>query len=174
MDILEKLKAGSRNVKNIMWPGTDTAIAIRVLTEQDYHDASLAVDRIYRDAEVRISMENISDYEAEKNVQLLFRAIVDPDSNQPICKSIIEFRKLLTKDIRNYLITELTAFEKECSPNLETMSDSEFSSLLIQVKKNAETTITSDLSLSTLKKLVVTLAEQLANLQVVNGSSLQQ
>lgn len=169
-ELLQKLKAGTLNTKTIIWPGTDCPVAIRVLNEQDQLEASVAVDNIFSTAKIRVAAENIESYEAEKNDQLLFRAIVDPVTKKPVAPSMEKFRTLLIPGVREPLLEEIFAWQEECSPSPYTDSD-KYDTLLEAVKKNAEVTLTNLTSISLAKRLIRSLAAAVCSLQTANGST---
>lgn len=169
--LLEKLKAGIQNAKRLKWPGTDVDIDIRVLSEHDHHEASMAADRIYKVADINVGVENVDNYEAERTVQLLWRAVRNPETGGHVAKNITEFRTLLTRDARNILVDELNAFERECSPSPENLTDEQFDELFARVKKNAAETITSVSSISLAKRLIVCLAAPQQTLPADSGST---
>jgi hypothetical protein len=169
VDLIEQLKAGASNHKMVSWPGSDARIELHVLTEQDHFEAGIAADRIYADADLPITSANVDDYQAEKNTQLLFRAVRDPQSHKPLKCAVEDFRRMLTRDIRNALITELSQLEQECSPNPYTLSDEQYASVLEAVKKNAEPTVMSVSSIALLRRLSRSLASELAASQAGSG-----
>ena len=161
MDLLEKLKAGTRNKKRVCWPGTDAEVEIRVLSDYDYSEAGLAADNLYKAAGIKIGPENAEAYEFEIHAQLLYRAILNPETGKPVSPSITEFKQLLTRGVREQLIDELTNFQDECSPTPGNMTEAEFDILFERVKKNAETALLSVSSIGVLKRLITTLVSQL-------------
>jgi hypothetical protein len=169
-DIVQRLKAGTANRKPWHWPGTDVEVELRVLTDQDQLEAGLAADRLYRDAKIDVGMPNIQDYEAEKTTQLLFRAVLDPTTHKQLFGDIAEFRRILTKPVRDALGLALDELQQECSPPVDCMEQDEFDSLVAQVKKTPEATISSLSSISTLRKLCTYLAVPPANSPTDSGS----
>lgn len=169
--LLEMLKAGQGNRKRVPWPGSDGAeVELRPLTDQDQLDASLAADRMYRDAKIDIGMANIQDYEAEKTTQLLWRAVCDPQTGGRVCKDIAEFRALMTRGVRAALVLQLEEFTQECSPSLDTMEQEQYDALLMRVKKTPEAA-SSVSSICTLRRLCRSLAGQHATSQTGSGST---
>lgn len=160
-DLLSRLKAGIGNVKSITWPGTETTIAMRVLSQQEHQDAAFATEQLFKGAKIDISMVTADEYESEKVTQLLYRALHDPEKlEEPICKTVGEFRKLLTGSEKKLLAEQYMSWEQECSPSPDNMSDHEFDQLLLSVKKNPGGTIGSITNLSTLRKLLSSLVDQ--------------
>ena len=157
-DLLEKIKAGTQNKKEITWPGIDQKIYIRILNENDHLQSSLATDKIF--VGNVLSTMNVDQYSSELETQLLFRAIEDPETGKQLFTNITEFRDMLSPEIKNKLAEELDAFHEECSPNPYKLSDEEFDKLIFEVKKNAETTVGNVISIDTLRKLIIYLAKQ--------------
>lgn len=169
--LLDKLKAGTANRKALPWPGLPEAVVhLHVLSDQDQLEAGMAADRIYRDAKIDVAMANINDYEAEKTTQLLYRAVRDPSTGGRICPDIESFRRLLTKGAREALVHELNQLTQECSPPLDTMTQEQYDSIVESVKKNPQIVLNHS-SICLLRKLVMSLAAQLASLQAANGST---
>lgn len=169
--LLEMLKAGQGNRKRVPWPGSEGAeVDLRPLTDQDQLEAGMAADQLYRDAKLDIGMANIQDYEAEKTTQLLWRAVCDPQSGGRLCKTIAEFRSLLTRGVRAALVQQLEEFTQECSPPLNTMGQEQYDALVARVKKTPEAA-SSVSSICTLRRLCMSLAVQLATSQTGSGST---
>lgn len=167
--LLEKLKAGTSNQKVIKWPGTECNVSIRVLNEQDQIEATMATDAIYTAANVKVSFENSDAYDAEKNNQLLFRALMDPLTKKPITSTMEQFRQLLSTGVRAVLIDEVFSWQEECSPSPDLAPD-KYDTLLEAVKKNAEAVFMMPLNISLAKRLIRSLVAEVCSLQTANGS----
>ena len=162
MDLIEKIKAGCQVKKTVDWPGAEAAkVDIRVCNENDYLQASIATDRLFKDS--RIALENINEYNSEKEIQLLFRAILDPETGVQLFKNITEFRTLLTPEVKDFFAEQLDALHEEFSPDLTTISDEDFDKLVQDVKKNAVEALSTQSNIYTLRKLSIFLASQLSN-----------
>ena len=161
MSLIDKIKLGSQATKKIAWPGAeDATIQIRVCNESDYLAASMAADKLFND--VKIGLENVDAYNAEKETQLLFRAIQDPETGEQLFKNITEFRDLLVPEIKNFLSDQLDALHEEFSPELTTISDEDFDKLVQDVKKNAAEVLQTQSNIYTLRKLIIYLISQLS------------
>ena len=145
---------------------------INVLTNQDILDASLAADTIFKAADIEVSMANIKAYEAEKAVQQLYRACRGLDGN-PLAPTITDFRKLLTVDVKEWLIDRYNELDADLNPSLYSMSDADFDTLVEAVKKNPAATALNSLSTSTLKRLALSLASAPPSLQTGSGPTSQ-
>lgn len=158
MELIDKIKAGSQATKEIDWPGSENKIRIRLCNENDFLIASQETDKLFEGT--RIAAENVDQYSAEKETQLLFRAIQDPATGKQLFTNITDFRTVLTPEIKNILGETLDALHEEYSPDLDTISDSDFDKLVEGVKKNAD--IIDDVSnIYTLRKLSRFLVSQL-------------
>ena len=172
-DLIEKLKAGKRNIRTLAYPGIeDEEIGITVLSESETRDAIFATERIFKDAGIEVSAMTVSAYTAENNTQILFRAIVNPKRQKKdgtcerLFKDVDEFRALLRREEKEALIDEYNAFEKECSP--ADPSEEELEALFAEVKKKG-TIPGSSSSLRTLQRLIIYLASLPATSQADNG-----
>jgi hypothetical protein len=170
-DLLATLKAGKLNCCEINFPGTDKKVRLVVLSTQDTLDASLAADRLFAQEKIVPAFHNINTFENEKTTQMLFRALRDPETGDPVTQNISEFRRMLTNEERNALIEEYNVLAERCNPSPIEMPADEFDALIENVKKNPLETIGNISSLQTLKRLSLFLAEGLANLQKDNGST---
>jgi hypothetical protein len=168
MSQLEKLKAGKRNTKIIKFPGTEQDIVINVLSNAERQDAHFAAERHFKGNHIEVSMVTVDAYEGEKSLQMIYRALKDAD-HQPIAKTVDAFRSLLTLDEKDFLIAEYIAFEKECSPVTEAILEEELDALIVSVKKNADETVGSVLSINIARKLIVSLVSRLQMQQKDNG-----
>jgi len=157
-NLLDKIKAGSLNKKEITWPGTDQKVHLRVLNENDHLQASLSADKIFEGTPIAI--QNMDQYNAELETQYLFRAIEDPETGKRLFNTITEFREIVTPEIKNKLAEELDSFHEECSPDPYKMSDEEFDKMILNVKKNAKETVGNVSNINTLRELIIYLANQ--------------
>ncbi len=166
---LERLKGSGGARRRVLWPGSDVEVDLRLPTEQDQIDASLAADRLYRDAKLDIGMHNIRDREAEQTTQLLWSCILDPATGKQLCSSVTDFRRLLVGDVRKALVEALSAFQQECSPCIDAMAAQEFDALILAVKKTPETALSNVTNISLLRRLVLSLAAQPSPSPTENG-----
>jgi len=159
--LLEQLKAGVSNYVERVFPGTDIKIRIRVLNNWDMLDSSMAADKIWKGAEIEVSLQNIKAYEAEKETQYLYRACSDLE-NKPLAPNVSEFRRLLTVSDRAWLIDQYNELDAESNPAPDTMPDDEFDALVESVKKNPNT-LSKLGNISTLRRLALFLASPPVN-----------
>lgn len=168
-NLLERLKRGSENKKTIKFPGTETYVQIRVLSEGERQAAHFATEQHFKRQGIEVSIATVDAYEAEKTIQLLFRALSDEEGN-PLARTPARFAELLTIDEKNALVEEYMAHERDCSPNPETLSDGEIDEILEELKKN-QTIPGSVSSMTIARQLIISLASRLQTLQQASGST---
>lgn len=168
MSLLEQLKKGTDNKKTISFPGTSEEVVVSVLSEGARQDAQFATEQHFKRKEIEVSMSTVDAYESEKTIQMLYRALSDQEG-KPLAGTVDEFRNLLTVDEKDRLVDEYLAFENECSPNIETMSESELENLYQEIKKKPET-IGNFSSIGTARQLISYLVNRLASSPPGSGS----
>jgi hypothetical protein len=171
MSLIEKLKAGRRNIKTIKFPGTDDDLILRVLSNAEIQEAVFAAERRFKAEDIPILDSTRDVYNDERTTQILFRALRNPkDAKKALFSSDDELRALLTRDEKEILSQEYEAFQSECAPHPETMSDEEFDNLWEALKKSPETAL-NFLSSGTLKRLLLYLASRPATSPTDSGST---
>ncbi|MFZ6687504.1 hypothetical protein ACO0K0_07130 [Undibacterium sp. SXout11W] len=168
-DILSQLKASGTSLRTVVIDGI--TVGLRILNDQDYLDADLAMLAFMKKMNVTFATESSETYEHEKSTQLLFRALVDPESGVRIAKTVTEIRDAISRDQKAYLISQYLEHERQCAPREETMPEEEFSALFESVKKKPEMMSLSDLSTETLKRLILSLANPPASSPKESGST---
>lgn len=169
MSLLERLKHGRDAVATVTVNGVD--IGLRILTEQDYQIAHMAAAVMLAEHETDFSMATADAFEAEKALQLIALSAIDPATKKPVFSSPDEARAVLMRGDRDLISEKYLIHERAFSPSGRNLTDSEFTALLEDVKKNPEKALLSDLSIDTLKRLITTLAVQLFESQKESGSS---
>lgn len=168
---LEKLKAGTRNTKTIKFPGTDNEVVLRVLSNAERQDAVFAAEEHFKSRKIEIAATCLDAYEDERTTQLLFRALRDCDNSEnTFASSADSLRENLTREEKEFLTSEYTTFEQECSPAIEKMSDEDFEKLWEELKKNPEPVL-SFLNSGTLRRLIIFLASRQQNSQTASCST---
>lgn len=161
-DILSKLKAGRAAVRRVTLPrkdGQGVELGLRILTEGDYLGAGVAAIETLRGCgHEDVNVANAELFEAAKALELLARALVEPDSGKPLAEDAVQLREALARADKAYLIEQYLEHEREYSPGEANMSAEDFAQLLEEVKKNPATPRLSDSSSATLKRLVQSLA----------------
>lgn len=170
MSLLEKLKAGKRNIKIVKFPRTDQNVAIQVLSNQEIQDSIFAAENIFKVKEQTVSSSTFDAYEDERTTQILFRALRDPeDAKIPFAATVDELRKNLDVE-KDSLIADYNALKQECSPQLDSMTDDDFEKLWEDIKKNPEIQL-SFLNSGLQRRLLQYLASRPATSQKASGST---
>ncbi len=178
MSLIEKLKAGKRNIKIIEWPGTDEKVGITVLAEGELQDAQFATERLFKAAGIDVTASTIDAYGAENNTQILARALVDPAKRredgtcEPLFPDVDALRAVITSEVKGPLIDAYNAFQDECSPSPLSLSDDEMEAMIDDLKKNP--TYGTGLSLRTLIRLVLYSADRPTDARKDSGSTSSQ
>jgi hypothetical protein len=160
--ILEQLKAGANNFKLVNYPGTDQKIAIKILSQREMQESLFAAERLFKNEKIEINMLTAPAYQAEQATQILYRALRNPEKlDEALAPNITAFRQLLVKNEKDILVEEYEAFEKECDPKPNNMTEEEFDKLFQDLKKNAETTLSNIIDIHTLKKLMLSMVKDL-------------
>jgi len=171
MSLLEKLKAGKKNIKVLKFPGTEEDVGLQLLSNHDLQESVFAAENYFKKAGIEIVSTVLDSYEDERTTQLLFRALKDPARPQnPFAATVDELRRNLTKEEKEILTDEYLQFERECSPNFRQMSDEEFETLWVDLKKNPKA-ILSSLPSIMLRRLLLYLASQQASSPTDSGST---
>lgn len=157
-ELLERLKAGRAATGSVAVNGV--TFGLKLLTEQDYFDAGMAVDAVMRIKEIPLELGTAELFEAEKAAQLICRFLVDPATSTPVCADANEARSAFTRGENAVVVNEYLEFEKAHSPSGRTLTDAEFNALYEEVKKNPSTPRLNDSSSATLKRLITSLASQ--------------
>lgn len=171
MSLLAKLKAGKENRKCVNFPGTETQIALHVLSEAQEQEAEFAATSLFQSSSIVIGHHNIDAYQSENTLQKLFLSCRNPDTGDRIAENIAEFKKHLTTAERDLLVEAYNDLVQECNPSPQTMPQDDFDALVDEVKKKPQQTIGSISSISTLKRLALCMAEQLATSPKGSGST---
>jgi len=169
MGILQQLRAGAKNRKTIMWPGTQIPVDIKILTDADEQSAEFAAENLFKQAKLDIAFHNVENFQLEQTTQKLYRALRVPGTDDPVEPDISAFKQQLTRIERDLLVDEMNAFYEEWNPNPRTMPAEEFDAMIESLKKKPRETILSVSSFATLKLLAIYLANQLATSQAANG-----
>jgi hypothetical protein len=169
--MLKMLKAGQANRRRVQWPGTDTDIELRLLSNAQISEASLAADALYNKQGVSVQLHNLDDWRREMTIQQLFRACVEPGTDTPVAATVAEFRELCSRTEADLLVQEYEALEQQTNPSPQEMSADEFDALLEQVKKKPQQTIGSISNIATLRRLSTCLASLLWTSPKASGAT---
>jgi hypothetical protein len=154
ISLLEKLKAGTRNIHVIKFPGTDQDVALRVLTNAETQAALFEAETYFKKRGIEINSATIEAFTDEHTTRQLAFALRDPDNPDiPFSQNADELRSLLVTAEKDILVEEYSAFEEEASPSPDNLSEEEMDRILEEVKKKPETG--NALSISLLRKLFI-------------------
>lgn len=159
--LLEKIKAGKRNVAIIKFPGTDQDVGVVVLSNAEIQEALFDTERRFRSHEIEIKASTVEAYSDEETTQVLFRALRDPqDPSRPFAASVDELRAGLTRAEKNALVAAYNDHELDVSPGAD-MEEQDFYVLFEDLKKKPD--LGNGLSTPTLRRLVAFLASRQSN-----------
>lgn len=146
----------------VKWPGTDVDVRLHILAPSEQQEADFEADRWFRAAKVDVSSHTLEAWETERTVQMLWRALRDPEDDTPLTKTVVGFRALsvLTIDVRNELVRAYRAFEAEVSPNPELMDMEEIKEFVAALKKKPEEIVSSVTSIAFARRVLLSLAAQ--------------
>lgn len=143
--ILEKLKAGIKNSRDICFHGT--SLKLRLLSEAEITKCRL--DTVAYSEKNKLDEESQATENARRQ---LFTVLSDTEGNR-VAESIDSFRDLLTRGEREYLIEEYLFLENECLPSVPGMERAEFDDILELVKKSPESILSAS-NTATLRRLI--------------------
>lgn len=161
-NLLSRIKLGTKNEKLVKWPGSEELVAMHVLSLQERQEAAFATERHFKSSSVEVNLATAPDYDEEKAIQLLWRALRDPKTQEQLCKPIDTFRALINREEKGALIDEYLTFERDCAPSPDNLTDDEFDRFIAEVKKTPDETLSGSYSTALLKKLCMSLVSQLA------------
>jgi hypothetical protein len=149
--ILEKLKAGTRNSREIPFHGM--RLKARLLSEAEIQQSQV-------DAHAYATLKRLTDEgkAVESILRQLFMSVTDHDGNK-LAENMDCFRDLLTRVDREYLVEEYLYLEAESMPTNPGMEPIEFNEILAQVKKSPDSILNAS-NISTLRRLVRYLESQ--------------
>lgn len=155
--LLDRIRAGTKNHDIIVWPGSQTRVKIRILSRGEFQDAVFSATRYFESARVEVLPHTLENFEEEKIVQLLYRAISDLEGN-PVASDVDGFRMAITKAEVDELALAYSLLEEELSPSSDRMPKEEFERFLETLKKKPEETISSVRSIAFARRLLRSMA----------------
>ena len=131
--------AHGRNLRHrTTWPGTDVAIAIAVLTQRERSESmAAAIVEIRRRGmdDGKPAPEHVEPAAVEHIVQILARAIRDPDTDARVFADAADLADVATEDEIAVLFTAYGEFRREVDPELTELPADEWQSFMLAVKK---------------------------------------
>lgn len=144
--ILERLKAGVSNTRDITFHGTP--LKLRLLSEGEILKCRL--DTLTYAEKNNLDEESQAVENARRK---LFTVLSDVEGNR-VAESIDSFRDLLTRSEREYLVEEYLLLENECTPSVPGMAQAEFNDILELVKKSPDSILSAS-NTATLRRLII-------------------
>lgn len=169
MDILQQMLAGTSGGIPVDIPKSNVKMHLRVLTDFEEQQAEFAAEAVFVDAKIPIGMHNFDLLQLERTTQKIFLALTDDEGNR-VAESAQKFKQSLTRIFQNMLVEKYNDLEEKCNPNPEKMTDSAYEEIVSAVKKKPDATVLNISSLTTLRRLIITLVNQLSNLQMDSGT----
>ncbi|HOX49887.1 MAG TPA: hypothetical protein PKY05_00255 [Fibrobacteria bacterium] len=133
---LEAIKRGIKNSKVVLWPGSTVEVVVRILSKQEAQEAFFAAEQRFQREKVQVQLHNLEEFQEERAIQQLFRAVRDVDGGAPLATSVEVFRSLISRDDVDRLTEIYSAFEDEVGGNLESATEEEVEILLSELKKS--------------------------------------
>ena len=149
--MLEKLKAGTKNTRDVNFHGI--TLKLRLLSEAEILQCRL--DTVAYAKNKDLDEESQATENARRQ---LFTVLSDTEGNR-IAENIDSFRDLLTRGEREYLIEEYLLLENDCLPSVPGMERAEFEDILAMVKKSPESLLNAS-NTATLRRLTTYLENQ--------------
>lgn len=151
MSLLEKLKAGIRNNRDVEFYNQN--VVMRVLSEAEMQGCRTAA--IDHATQKKLDQDSLM---IEMVIRQLFLSLSDADG-KPIADSLESFKGLLNREEREYFASKYLELEKECSPSFRAMTDEEYKKLEAEVKKDPFFLLSGS-NIDSLKKLILYLENQ--------------
>lgn len=165
MSYISVLKQGTKNSRDSFIPGEELPVKIRVLTGQESQSCAVAAKKWMAEKYQEEYGEFLAAVFSEENDwQTLYLAVTDPDG-KPIAKDVLELRSTFTDTQRLALAAEYNDLQNECAPQVDTMSAKEFEKLVADVKKKPEEVCQSIFSISSLRRVITSMANLQSNSQ---------
>lgn len=162
MSLIERIYAGKRNFRVILWPGSSMRAKLRILGRGEIQEAQRAAHDHFKTLELSPDeLHNMESYEDEKTIQILYRSLASAEAEEegkPIADSIDEFRILLSRRDQMALVHEYELLEDECAPDVDRMSETQLGSFIEVLKKNPEETLSSVRDIAFARRLLRSLA----------------
>lgn len=138
MNILQKIKNGKNNKKVLDFPGTDTKVALVILTSAELTDAKLSADAYTKE----LGIEDESYIDIAQQQEIIYRSLRDVNNTENrIADSVADIRELQVNEI-SFLMVQYNLFQQETSPFLSAVTEEQFDIL----KKTFETMNLRDLN----------------------------
>lgn len=136
--LIDAIKADGPATKIISWPNRENIkVELKILNASESRQAKILNQKEFSREGLEIGMHNLADYRASEAAHGMWRAILDPDTHQPVFSSAEEFRSFLTDDEISYFVNAYNALSSEEDPNKD-LSDSDYDELIELLKKKQD------------------------------------
>lgn len=169
MTVLARLAGGLDNYDERVWPGTDQKFRVRLLSEFEEQQAEFDAQRFFENEKIAIGVHNINEFESEKTIRKLYLACVSATGDK-LTDTIDDFKKFLSRLHRDILVDYYTELCARCNPSIDDITEDDFTAIKEEIKKKP-VAAGSIASLSMLRRLIITLAEELQSSPTDNGRS---
>jgi hypothetical protein len=136
--LVARLTHGRELRRRIKWPGTAVEVDIAVLTQRARSEAVAAAMTQLRAQGIddgKPAPQHFEHATTEHMVQILARALRDPDTGELVFSGGLELADAATEDEIAILFGEYSAFREEVDPSASSMPQAEWDAFLGAVKK---------------------------------------
>lgn len=140
--LLARLSHGRNLRRHTAWPGTEVAIDLAILTQKQRSEATAAAIIELRARGIddgKPAPDHIEAATVEHIVQILARAIRDPETGAPVFASGAELAEAATEDEVAMLFGLYSDFRGEVDPEGTDLSEAEWTAFVVAVKKKEQT-----------------------------------
>lgn len=163
--LVERLGGAKRlssTIARCAWPGDETVtIGIRLLSDADIADAEIEAALFLKGRGIPPDHPLYAkEFSYARQAAILARAVVDPDAQTPVFRSLDECRALVSREEADLLGKSWTDHQEAMAPLANQLSAEEMLEYWEAVKKTRSETLLLSLPPSTLRALLLTLASQ--------------
>jgi hypothetical protein len=163
--LIERLGGASRlttTITRCSWPGDDSAeVDIRLLSDDDIAEAEIAAALYLKSKKIPPDHPlHDKEFSYARQAAILARALIDPETQEPVFSSIGECRPLLTREEADLLGKRWADHQEAMAPLANNLSTEDMLGYWEAVKKTRSETLLLSLPPSTLRALLLTLASQ--------------
>lgn len=138
-DLVAKLRNRQRIVKKLKLKSPNGPIEVGLVALNDQEEEKAEEQSLGHFPDISRDDIPYDAWVSERAVQILCRAIVDPDQSPPeCCLKADEVREWFASSELGYLMQEYNAHQKAICPRLEDLSHEQLSNLVDEVKKKPD------------------------------------
>lgn len=139
---LARLRNGRKLWEDILWPGGDTPIRIRVLAVSEIQMSLAGARRRFKALELELDHFNVEEMGAEQILQILARAVCDPGKPiggkgmcEPLFQNADVMRDTVSHAELNALFDHYIDLQEECDPTDATIDPETYGKIMEAAKK---------------------------------------